>query len=222
MAGTTWRCARAFEQDPSGLVDPRRPSPINPAITGRKLHPGTGQPFAGEMKSGLSARAVAVVHVPSLTLGRLCHEKRGLTRGSVVASPRADLAYWRVDSTTRRRNPSSTGNSSPVRQTEGSPGRSRGNPRSGRTRGAADRAVERFLGPTVEKITRVVLASRTGLSSDTPWLEILDALEQLQGRHEFDSGLVATLRWLAQSPSRSSPRSTTAHPPSKSESGSTK
>jgi len=67
-----------------------------------------------------------------------------------------------------------------------------------------------------------VLASRTGLSSDTPWLEILDAVEQLEGRHGFDPGLVATLRWLAQSTSGSSPRSATAHPPSKSESGSTK
>src|SRR5207245_11609250 len=115
--------------------------------------------------------------------------------GSCGAAPRADVRYWSVDRTTRRQNPSSAGSSSPVRQTEGSPERSRRNPRSERTRDAADRAVERFLGPTVEKITRVVLASRTGLSSDTPWLEILDALERLEGRHGFDSGLVATLRW---------------------------
>jgi len=74
----------------------------------------------------------------------------------------------------------------------------------------------------VEKITRVVLASRTGLSSDTPWLEILDAVEQLEGRHGFDPGLVATLRWLVRPPSQSSPRSATTRPPSRSESGSTK
>ena len=81
MAGTTWRCARGFEQDPSGLVDPRRPGPISPAIPGEQLHPGTRQPFACEMKSGLCARAVALVHVPSLTPGWLCHEKRGLSEG---------------------------------------------------------------------------------------------------------------------------------------------
>ena len=33
------------------------------------------------MKSGLCARAVALVHVPSLTPGWLCHEKRGLSEG---------------------------------------------------------------------------------------------------------------------------------------------
>src|SRR2546425_7319099 len=143
-------------------------------------------------------------------------------RGSIVASPRADVAYWSVDRTTRRRNPSSAGNSSPVRQREGSRERPRGNPPSKRTRGAADQAVERFLGPTVEKITRVVLASRTGLSSDTPWLEILNALEQLEGRHEFDPGLVATLRWLTERASQSRPRSARGHPPSRSESDSTK
>src|SRR5207245_9661047 len=76
-------------------------------------------------------------------------------------------------------------------------------------RGAADRAVERFLGPTVEKITRVTLASRAGLPSDTPWLEILDAIDRLEGRHRFDPVLVATLRWLVQPWSESSPHSTT-------------
>jgi len=67
-----------------------------------------------------------------------------------------------------------------------------------------------------------VLASRAGLSSDTPWLEILDALEQLEGRHGFEPGLVATLRWLAQSPSESSPRPGTGGPPASSGKGSTK
>src|SRR3989454_98683 len=169
----------------------------------------------GHMPGGISPRD----HETGLAIAR---QGAACQRGSIVASPRADVAYWSVDRTTRRRNPSSAGDSSPVRQTGGSREQSRGNPRSERSRGAADRAVERFLGPTVEKIKRVVLASRTVLRSDRPWPEILDALERLEGRHGFDAGLVATLRWLAQSPSESSPRSATARPPSRSESGSSK
>ena len=181
------------------------------------------KPFACVTKPGLCGTCGGPCTRTFLDL-RLAMSRQGeaCQRGSIVASPRADVAYWSVDRTTRRQNPSSAGNSAPARQTEGSPERSRRNPRTERTRDAADRAVERFLGPTVEKITRVVLASRTGLSSDTPWLEILDALEHLEGRHGFDPGLIETLRWLAQSPSGSSPRSATARPLSKPGSGSTK
>src|SRR5256712_681490 len=196
---------------------------MSAAIPAEPVHRGTGKPFACGTKLGLCGTCGGPCTRIVLDL-RLAMSRQGeaCQRGSIVVSPRADVAYWSVDRTTRRRNPSSAGDSSPVRQTGGSREQSRGNPRSERSRGAADRAVERFLGPTVEKITRVVLASRTGLSRDTPWPEILDALEQLEGRHGFDPGLVATLRWLAQSPSESSPRSATARPPSRSESGSSK
>jgi len=64
------------------------------------------------------------------------------------------------------------------------------------------------LGPTVEKITRIVLTSRSGLSPDTPWLEIVAALDRLEGRHGFNPELVATIRWLAEPHSASTPRPT--------------
>jgi hypothetical protein len=64
------------------------------------------------------------------------------------------------------------------------------------------------LGPTVEKITRVALASRARVRSDTPWPEILEALDRLEERHRFDSALVAMLRWLVQPRSESSPQAT--------------
>src|SRR5213594_4215360 len=193
--------------------DPVRTSPSLHAPS--RLHAGRNQAFV--------ARAMALVHVPSLTFGCLSPQGAACQRGPrFVTSPRTDVARWSIDPTTRRRTPSPSGNSSRVRQPAGSPERTPENPRSERTRGAADRAVERFLGPTVEKITRVVLTSRTGLSRDTPWLEILDALEQLEGRHGFDPGLVATLRWLAQSPSESNPRPATGEPPASSGKRSTK
>ena len=74
----------------------------------------------------------------------------------------------------------------------------------------------------VDKITRVALASRAGLRSDTPWSEILEALDRLEGRHGFDPGLVAVLRWIAQPHSESSPRSTGQRPSAKQEGRSTK
>src|SRR6266705_2258850 len=222
MAGTTWRCARAFEQDPSGLVDPRRPGPMSAAIPGEQVHRCTRQAVCMRDETrplctcgGPCTRTFLDLRLAMSRQGAACQ------RGSIIASPRADVAYWSVHRTTRWQNPSSAGNSAPVRQTEGSPERSRRNPRSERTRDAADRAVERFLGPTVEKITRAVLASRTGLSSDTPWLEILDALDQLEGRHGFDPGLVATLRWLTRPPPESSPRPATGGSPGGAGKGST-
>ena len=123
----------------------------------------------------------------------------------------------RSEETTRRGTSTSAGNRSRIRQPERPRAQSRENSPSEGGRGAADRAVERFLGPTVEKITRVTLASRAGLPSDTPWLEILDAIDRLEGRHRFDPGLVATLRWLVQPRSESSPRSTAEKASSKHE-----
>ena len=139
-----------------------------------------------------------------------------------MASPRADLAYWRVDRTTRKRSSASEGHRPQVPPPERSRARPPENPRSAGGRSAADREVERFLGPTVEKVTRIVLASRAGLSAETPWLEILGALERLEGRHGFDPELVATLRWIAQPHSDSSTRSTGPRPSSKPEDRSTK
>src|SRR6266705_1576621 len=54
MEGTTWRCARAFEQDPSGLVDPRRPGPMSAAIPEEQVHRvARAKPFAFVTKPGL-------------------------------------------------------------------------------------------------------------------------------------------------------------------------
>ena len=60
--------------------DPGRTSPSLHAPS--RLHAGRNQAFV--------ARAVALVHVPSLTFGWLCHDKaRPVRGGSIVASPRA-------------------------------------------------------------------------------------------------------------------------------------
>ena len=217
------RPVKAHDGAPSGLVDPRRSG----AVTQRPQ---------GHGSNSARARVVAGVTRPThcLTTGGLCGRiildlRRPMpgqsqpVRGgscSCVASRR--LGAWEVDRTTRRRTPSSAGSRSQTRQPGRSPARSHENPQSEGGRGAADRAVERFLGPTVEKITRVALASRAGLRSDTPWPEILEALDRLEGRHRFDSALVAMLRWLAQPRSESSPQATGPGPSAKQEGRSTK
>ena len=143
-------------------------------------------------------------------------------RGLSFASPRADVACWSVDRTTRRRTPSSAGNPSPARESKGSTERSGDHPRTEKRRGAADRAVERLLGPTAEKTIRAIVATRTGLRSDAPWLEILDALERLESPHGFDPELLRTLRWLAEPHPKSGPEPTGSRPSSKPEGHSTK
>src|SRR5881628_3830861 len=137
-----------------------------------------------------------------------------------VASRR--LGVLEVDRTTRKRSSASEGHRPQVPPPERSRARPPENPRSAGGRSAADREVERFLGPTVEKVTRIVIASRAGLSAETPWLEIFGALERLEGRHGFDPELVATLRWIAQPHSDSSTRATGPRPSSKPEDRSTR
>ena len=219
------RCRDAFDRAPSGLVDPRRSDPLNDPLNPRSKR--TDRPryatktFARVTRPTLCYTCDGHCTRTSLDPRRSCSGQSRPLRGLSFASPRADVACWSVDRTTRRRTPSSAGNPSPDRESKGSTERSGDRPRSERRRCAADQAVERLLGPTVEKSIRAVLASRTGLSSDTPWLDILDALDRLEGQH-IDPGLVATLRWLTEPHSKSSSRSTGSRPSSKPESRSTK
>ena len=163
------RPVKAHEGAPSRLVDPRRSG----AVTRRP---------EGHGSNSARARVVAGVTRPThcLTTGGPCGriildlrrpmpgQSQPVRGAHALASSRADLAHGRVDRTTRRRTSSAAGNYSRVPQPERSRARPHENPQSKGTRGAADRAVERFLGPTVEKITRVALASRAGLRRDTP------------------------------------------------------
>ena len=215
------RCRDAFDRAPSGLVDPRRSDPLNPRSKRTDRPRYATKTFARVTRPTLCYTCDGHCTRTSLDPRRSCSGQSRLLRGLSFASPRADVACWSVDRTTRRRTPSSAGNPSPDRESKGSTERSEDRPRSERRRCAADQAVERLLGPTVEKSIRAVLASRTGLSSDTPWLDILDALDRLEGQH-IDPGLVATLRWLTEPHSKSSSRSTGSRPSSKPESRSTK
>src|SRR5436309_9749844 len=216
----------AFDRAPSGLVDPRRSDPLNDPLNPRSKR--TDRPryatktFARVTRPTICYTCDGHCTRTSLDPRRSCSGQSRLLRGLSFASPRADVACWSVDRTTRRRTPSSAGTSSPTRESKGSTERSGDRPRSERRRSAADQAVERLLGPTVEKSIRAVLASRTGLRSDTHWLEILDALERLEGSHGFDPGLVTTLCWIAEHDAKSGPRLTGLRPASKPEHHSTK
>src|SRR5437899_11264150 len=94
----------------------------------------------------------------------------------LIASPRADLAYWRVDRTTRKRSSASEGHRPQVPPPERSRARPPENLRSEGGRSAVDREVERFLGPTAEKVTRNALASRARLSAENTRVEHAGAL----------------------------------------------
>ena len=220
------RCRDAFDRAPSGLVDPRRSDPLNDPLNPRSKRTDRSRyatkTFACGRKRTLCLTCGGPCTRISLDPRRNFSGQSRPLRGLSFASPRADVACWSVDRTTRRRTPSSAGNPSPARESKGSTERSGDRPRSERRRSAADQAVERLLGPTVEKSIRAVLASRTGLSSDTPWLEILDALEHLEGPHGLDPGLLTTLRWLAEPHAKSGPRLTVLRPASKPEHHSTK
>src|SRR3989449_5843644 len=90
MAGTTWRCARAFEQDPSGLVDPRRPGPMSAAIRGEQAHRCTRQTVCMRDETRPLWHVDGPCTRTCLDLRLACHDQARPVRGdSVVASPRA-------------------------------------------------------------------------------------------------------------------------------------
>ena len=202
------RCRDAFDRAPSGLVDPRRSDPLNPGSRRTDRSRYATKTFARVTRPTLCYTCDGHCTRTSLDPRRSCSGQSRPLRGLSFASPRADVACWSVDRTTRRRTPSSAGTSSPFRESKGSTERSGDHPRTEKRRDAADRAVERLLGPTAEKTIRAIVATRTGLRSDAPWLEILDALERLESPHGFNPELLRILHWLAELHPKSGPRPT--------------
>jgi len=109
-----------------------------------------------------------------------------------------------VDRTPRKRTKVDSSSRGPQPPAEASAEESPTEARRARTKEAPDRAIQRFLGRGVENVTRTFLATRAGLKPETPWPELLDALDR------FDPELARMLRRVAGVPSK--PRPPTKEP----------
>src|SRR5439155_1320689 len=114
----------AFDRAPSGLVDPRRSDPLNDPLNPRSKRTDRSRyatkTFARVTRPTLCYTCDGHCTRTSLDPRRSCSGQSRPLRGLSFASPRADVACWSVDRTTRRRTPSSAGNPSPARESKGS------------------------------------------------------------------------------------------------------
>src|SRR5712691_6553382 len=112
---------------------------------------------------------------------------------------RGDEASRGVDRTPRKRTKVDSSSRSPQPPAEASAEKPPTKARQARTKEAPDRAIQRFLGRGVENVTRTFLATRSGLKPETPWPELLDALDR------FDPELARMLSRVADVPSKPRP-----------------
>jgi hypothetical protein len=99
--------------------------------------------------------------------------------------------------TPRKRTKSADGTAASESPDEGSTKKEPSEP--ARSKDAPDLALQRFLGRGIENVTRTFLATRAGLKPDTPWPELLEALDR------FDPELSRMLRRVADAPSKPRP-----------------